>query len=58
MSGPILGSKGMRAIFQKKGPKKKKGQKRAKYLKNWAKMYKIWKYFEKGQMIACEYHTQ
>ena len=26
----------------------KKGQKRAKYLKIWTKMYKIWKYFEKG----------
>ena len=23
------------------------GQKMAKYLKIWAKMYKIWKYFEK-----------
>ena len=36
--GPILESKGMHAIFQKKD--KKKGQKRAKYLKIWAKMYK------------------
>ena len=37
--------KGMHAIFQKKGKKgqnnNKKGQKRAKYLKIWAKMYKI-----------------
>ena len=29
------------------------GKKRAKYCKIWAKMYKIWKYFEKGQPIAC-----
>ena len=21
-------------------------------------MYKIWKYFEKGQMMACDYYTQ
>ena len=27
-----------------------KGQKRAKYLKIWPKMYKMWKYFEKGQL--------
>ena len=37
--------KGMHAIFQKKGKKGakkifRKGQKRAKYLKIWAKMYK------------------
>ena len=32
-SGPILEGKGMRPIFQKKG--------RGKYLKIWAKMYKI-----------------
>ena len=51
-AGPILESKGMRAIFHEKG---KKGQKRAKYLKIWAKMYKIWKYFEKGQPHACDY---
>ena len=37
-AGPILESKGMHAIFQKNG---KKGQKMAKYLKIWAKMYKI-----------------
>ena len=24
----------------------------SKYLKTWTKMYKIWKYFEKGQIIA------
>ena len=37
--GRILESKGMRAIFHKKGKKRakkvKKGQKRAKYLKIW-----------------------
>ena len=38
-TGPILESKGMHAIFQKKG--KKKWQKRTKYLKIWAKIYKI-----------------
>ena len=31
----------------------KKGKKRAKYLKIWAKMYKIGKCFEKEQIIAC-----
>ena len=36
----------------------KKGQRRAKYLKTWAKMYKIWKYFEKRQAIVCNYTTQ
>ena len=41
----------MGAIFQKKG---KEMLKRAKYLKIWAKMYKIWKYFEKGQVTAWD----
>ena len=36
-AGPILESTYMCAIFQQKG---KKGQKLAKYLKIWAKMYK------------------
>ena len=27
-------------------------------MKIWAKMYKICKYFEKGQVIACDYRTQ
>ena len=35
LAGPIPESKGVSAIFQKKG------QKRAKFLKIWAKMYKI-----------------
>ena len=56
LPGPILESKGMRAIFQKKG--KKKFKKRVKYWKISAKMYKIWKYFEKGQVIVCNYYTQ
>ena len=30
-----------------------KCQKREKYLTIWAKVYKNWKYFEKGQVIAC-----
>ena len=39
---PILESKSMRAIFQKKVKKiLKKGQKMAKYLEIWTKMYKI-----------------
>ena len=33
-----------------------KGQERAKYLKNWAKIDKIWRYFEKGQLYdMCVY---
>ena len=32
-----------------------KGQKKAKYLKIWSKVYKMWKYFEKGQSHACDY---
>ena len=34
-----------------------KKAKRAKYFKIWAKMYKIFKYFEKGQVIACGHCT-
>ena len=49
-----------RAFSRKKGHVynfSEKGQKRPKYLKLWAKMYKIiWKYFEKGQPYACDYH--
>ena len=44
-TGPILESKGMHVIFQKKGKKGqemfKKEQQGAKYLKIWVKMYKI-----------------
>ena len=43
---------------QKKKKKVKNGQKRAKYLKTSAKMYKIWKYLKKGQMIVCDFCTQ
>ena len=32
-----------------------KGQNRVKYLKIWAKLFKIWKYFEKGQPHACDH---
>ena len=56
MAGPIIESKDVRAMFQKKCKeilkKGKKGQKRAKYLKIWAKMYKVLKCSEKGQVIA------
>ena len=48
--GLILESKCMCGIFRKR-------VKRAKYLKYLAKMYKIRKYFEKGQPHACDYHT-
>ena len=41
--------------FSEKGQKDDK--KRVKYLKIWTKMYKIWKCFEKGQVIACDYCT-
>ena len=52
-SGPILEGKGMRAIFSEKGQKSAK----KKYMKIWTKMYKIWKYFEKGQPYASEYRV-
>ena len=56
---PILESKNMCVIFRKKGKKRfKKGKKKAKYLKIWEKIYKIWKYFEKGQVIVCDYWMQ
>ena len=41
VSGPILENKDMLTIFEKKGKRKgKRMLKRAKYLKNWAKMCK------------------
>ena len=52
VTGPILERKSMHSIFQKKG---EKWEKMAKYFKIWAQMYKIWKYFEKGQPRACDY---
>ena len=45
----------MDGIFQKKG---KEMLKKGKIFKNLAKMYKIWKYFEKGQAIAFDHCTQ
>ena len=36
----------------------KKCLKKTKHLKISAKMYKIWKYFEKEQVIVCNYHMQ
>ena len=47
-----------RAYSRRKGHACNLFRKRAKganYLKIWAKMYKIWKYFEKGQPYACNY---
>ena len=40
-AGPILECKAMHAIFQKRAKNIKEGQKRARYLKILAKMYKI-----------------
>ena len=52
--GLFLKVKACIPFFRKSANKEKK---RAKYLKIWAKMYKIWKYFfEKGQPRACDYH--
>ena len=52
-SEPVLERKGMRAILQKKG--KKNGLKRAKYLKIWTKVSKIWIYFNKWQLHGYNY---
>ena len=35
-----------------------KGQKRAKNLKIYGKLHKIWKFSEKEHMTACNYHMQ
>ena len=53
--GPLLKNKGMHVIFQKKG---KKEQKRAKYLKSWAKIQKNWIFLKKKNrwlhaIISC-----
>ena len=48
-SGLILDSAGM-WFFSKR-------QKRGQHLKISAKMYKVWKYFEKGQPHVCDYCT-
>ena len=59
-SGPILESKGMTAIFwtRQKRPKNVKKGKKRKISENLGKNVQIWKYFEKGQVIACDYRTQ
>ena len=44
-------------FFRKMAKNVKKVQK-GQVLENWAKIYKIQKYFEKGQVIACDYHAQ
>ena len=51
-NGAYSRKKGHACDFSEKGQKR---QKRAKYLKIWAKMYKVQKYFEKGQPPACNY---
>ena len=48
-TGPILESKAIRVIFRM--------AKKDKIFENLAKMYKVWKYFGKGQVIACDYRT-
>ena len=45
-------------FFRKRAKNVKKGQKSGKYLKIWAKMYTIWKYFEKGHVTGHDYHMQ
>ena len=46
----------MGVFIQKKGQGNiEKGQ---NILKFGQKLYRIWKYFEKGQMIACDNHVQ
>ena len=42
-----------KSVHIKSGPKKR--AKRAKHLKIWAKIYKIWKYFEKRKPHVCDY---
>ena len=50
LPGPILESKDMGATFQEKD---KKIMKKGKILESLSEMFKIWKYFEKGQVIVC-----
>ena len=55
-AGSILESKRAKKKKGRKVQKSvKKGQKRATYLNILAKIYKNRKYFEKGQVIACDY---
>ena len=60
LSGPILESKGLHAIFFKKNANK--GQKRAKYLKIWQKCAKFKNILKKGSLmgatIACMKHLE
>ena len=46
LENTVMGTK--KKLAKKKG---KEMLKRASYLKIWGKMHKIWKYFEKGQVI-------
>ena len=50
-AGPILESKGMGVIFQKKG---KKMLKRGEIFENLIKNVQNLKYFEKRQVIVCD----
>ena len=52
LSGPVLKSKGMCGIFQKKG------KKRAKNLKKGQKNVQNLKILKKVQAILCDYFTQ
>ena len=57
--GPILESKGMHAIFQERGgERERKMLEKGKIFEKWEKTHKIWKYFEKRQVIACDYRIQ
>ena len=58
VSGPLLESKVMCEIFQKKGKVREKMLKKGKIFENLCKMFKIWDYFEKGQVIVCDYCMQ
>ena len=51
LSGPILESKGMCAISQKRA-------KKGKIFQNLGTNVQNLKYFQKGQVIACDNHTQ
>ena len=58
LAGPILQTKGMHMIFQKKGKKGGEMFKKGKTFENFSNNVQNWKYFEKGQVIARDYCTQ
>ena len=58
ITGPILESKGMHVIFQKKGKKGQKNVKKGKKGKIFQNLGKnVQNIFEKGQVIACGHCT-